>query len=168
MAAESKILEPSLALAALLVLAFAGRTTAAYPGWKYSGSVFVLTTPEGADLPAGASVENFPLLVRLHKDFFDFAQAQADGQDLRFATNTGETLAYQTDEWDAVKGAACIWVRVQKIQGNARQEIKLYWGKADAKSESSGKAVFNESNGYIGVWHMSGPVNDETGHTMRS
>ncbi|MCE9533181.1 MAG: DUF2341 domain-containing protein [Planctomycetes bacterium] len=83
-----------------------GQASADYPGWKHSGSIFILTTPEGADLPASASVEGF---------------------------------------------------------GNARQEIKLHWGKADAMSESDGKAVFNESNGYVSVWHMNGPVKDETG-----
>ena len=49
------------------------------------------------------------------------------------------------------------------IKGNARQEIKLHWGKADAASESSGAAVFNESNGYLSVWHMNDPVKDEVG-----
>src|SRR4051812_13189306 len=58
----------SLALVAVLHLSFAGRSTAAYAGWKHAGSVFVLTTRDGADLPAAASVVNFPLLVRLHKD----------------------------------------------------------------------------------------------------
>lgn len=146
----------------MLVLVLAGRATAGYPGWKHSGSVFVLTTPQGTNLPAGSSVEGFPLLVRLHKDFFDFRQVQVNGQDLRFASNTGEPLAYQIEEWNADKGVASIWVRVPKIQGNSRQEIKLYWGKADAKNESNGKAVFNESNDFVGVLHMSGPVKDET------
>ena len=63
--------------AAVLLLACAGAASAQYPGWKHSGSVYVLTTPEGADLPGTARVENFPLLVRLHGDFFDFSQANA-------------------------------------------------------------------------------------------
>jgi hypothetical protein len=129
--------------------------------------VYVLTTPEGADLPASASVEQFPLLVRLHRDFFDFGQAKRNGDDLRFASSKEEPLAYQIEEWDTGKGVASIWVRVPRIQGNTRQEIKLYWGKADAKSESEGRAVFNESNGYLSVWHMSGPVNDDAG-TLQS
>ncbi|MCX5656479.1 MAG: DUF2341 domain-containing protein, partial [Planctomycetota bacterium] len=37
------------------------------------------------------------------------------------------------------------------------------WGKADAASESSGSAVFNESNGYLSVFHMDDPVKDEVG-----
>ncbi|WP_439622437.1 DUF2341 domain-containing protein [Gemmata sp.] len=150
-------------LAVALLGAVAGPVSADYPGWKHSGSVTVLTTPEGADLPAAAALEGFPLLVRLNKDFFDFSQARANGEDLRFASAKGEPLAYQIEEWDAAKGTASVWVRVPKIQGNARQEIKLHWGRADAESESSGKAVFNETNGYLSVWHMNGPVSDAAG-----
>jgi hypothetical protein len=117
--------------------------------------VFVLSTPDGADLPPSASVENFPLLVRLHKDFFAFAQAKPDGADLRFSSAKGDPLAYQIEEWDAKNGTASVWVRVPKITGNARQELKLHWGKADAKSESDGKTVFNETNGYLRTWSYS-------------
>ncbi|NQT40059.1 MAG: DUF2341 domain-containing protein, partial [Planctomycetes bacterium] len=141
----------------------AGTALAQYPGWQHSGSVYVLTTPDGANLPATASVEGFPLLVRLNRDFFNFSEAKAHGEDIRFATGTGKPLAYQIDQWDAANGQAGIWVRIPKIQGNERQEIKLYWGKADAESESSGPAVFNESNGYLSVWHMNDPVRDEVG-----
>lgn len=153
----------TLLLALALVGALASPAPAQYAGWKHSGSVFVLTTPEGADLPASAAVENFPLLVRLHKDFFDFAQARPDGADVRFSSAKGDPLAYQIEEWDAKAGTASVWVRVPKVVGNARQELKLHWGKPDAKSESDGKAVFNESNGYLSVWHMSGPVTDAAG-----
>ncbi len=136
---------------------------APYLGWKRLGSLYILTTPEGANLPATASEEGFPLLVRLNRDFFNFSQAKANGEDIRFATSTGTPLAYQIDEWDAAAGKASIWVRIPTIKGNARQEIKMYWGKADAASESSGSAVFNESNGYLSVWHMNDPVKDEVG-----
>ncbi|HWE97937.1 MAG TPA: DUF2341 domain-containing protein [Tepidisphaeraceae bacterium] len=139
------------------------RASAAYEGWKHAESVYVLTTPDGADLPASASVKGFPVLVRLHKDFFDFAQAKPNGEDLRVSTPAGEALAYQIDEWDAAKGTAAVWVRVPEIKGDARQEIVLHWGNADAASESSGKAVFNKSNGYVSVWHMGGDGSDEVG-----
>ncbi len=152
-----------LAIAVSSVLVLAGQARADYPGWKHSGSMFILTTPEGANLPASAVVEDFPLLVRLHKDFFDFGQAQANGADLRFSTADGKPLAYQIDEWDAKAGNASIWVRVPKITGNTRQEIKLHWGKADAKSESDGKAVFGKANGFLSVWHMNETVKDEVG-----
>ena len=83
-----------------------------YAGWKHTGSVYVLTTLEGANLPATARVENFPLLVRLNSTFFDFATARSDGSDLRFAARDGSPLPHQIETWDAAKGEAAIWVRV--------------------------------------------------------
>ena len=150
----------TLAFVALLQAA-----SAQYQGWQHSGSFYVLTTPEGANLPATATVENFPLLARLDKDSFDFKQAQATGADLRFAA-AGKPLSYQIDQWDAAGGTAAIWVRVPTIKGNARQKIDMFWGEADAKGESSGKGVFNDSNGYLSVWHMGESVTDEVGSTV--
>ena len=136
---------------------------AQYTGWLQSGAMCILTTPDGANLPAGTSIEGFPVLVRLSKEWFDFSKAKANGDDVRFATSTGEPLAYQIEEWDAAKGTASIWVRVPKIEGNAKQMIRVLWGKASAASESSGRAVFNESNGYLSVWHLGDTVTDEVG-----
>ena len=153
----------SLLAAALLVLASFPSAPAQYPGWPHTGTLTLLTTPDGANLPADASLENFPVLVRLSKDWFDFKQAKANGEDLRFSTSAGAPLAYQIEEWDAARGTASIWVRIPSIRGNARQELRVHWGKADAASESHGKAVFQESNGYLSVWHMSDPVTDEVG-----
>ncbi len=154
-----------LALAALVAPFFAAAQEKPnpYPAWQQSGALTILTTPEGANLPAGAAVEEFPLLVRLHRDWFDFKQAKPGGEDVRFSTPAGAPLAYQVEEWDAAKGEASVWVRVPKIEGNARQMIRVHWGKADAASESNGKAVFNESNGYLSVFHMGDVVTDEAG-----
>ncbi len=147
----------------LAALVTAAQTPPPYSGWTHSGSVYLLTTPEGANLPASASEENFPALLRLHKDYFDFSQTKPAGEDLRFSSADGIPLAYQIEEWDPGSGTAAVWVRIPVIKGNARQEIKLHWGKPDAASESSGKAVFNETNGYLSVWHMGGEGKDEVG-----
>jgi hypothetical protein len=135
---------------------------AQYPGWQHAGPIYLLTTPEGADLPATAAEAGFPVLVRLHRDFFPFQQTQPQGGDLRFSAG-GNALAYQIEEWDAANGTASVWVRLPQLKGNARQAITVHWGKADAASESNGAAVFNESNGYASVWHMTEPVRDEVG-----
>lgn len=139
------------------------KLVAVFNAWLHSGAITILTTPEGAALPAGAAVEGFPLLVRLSGDWFDFKQAKAGGEDVRFSTSAGEALAYEIEEWDAAKGVASMWVRVPRIEGNARQTIRVHWGKADAVSESNGKAVFSESNGYLSVWHLGDVVRDEVG-----
>lgn len=137
--------------------------SAQYADWLHSGSIYVLTTPEGANLPATASEDGFPLLVRLDKEWFNFSQAKAKGDDLRFSTSSGEPLSYQVEEWNAERGTASIWVRLPTVKGNERQEIKLYWGKADATSESNGAAVFNADNGYASVLHMNEALKDELG-----
>ena len=155
---KTKVITTTLAFLGLLHMA-----SAQYPGWKHSGTMYLLTTPEGANLPATSVVEGFPLLVRLSRDGFDFSQAKAHGEDIRFADAAGKPLAYQIEEWDAAAGTASIWLRMPTIKGNAHQAIKMFWGKTDATGESSGAAVFNESNGYLSVFHMADPVKDEVG-----
>ena len=58
----------------IVYFAMLASATAQYQGWQHLGSLCVLTTQEGANLPATASEENFPMLVRLNKDWFDFSQ----------------------------------------------------------------------------------------------
>jgi hypothetical protein len=160
-----------LRLAIALLLAAFGpfdRTDAqtVFAAWKHSGTIHMLTTPEGADLPASVSEDNFPLLVRLHKDFFPFEQAKANGDDLRFADDLGAPLAHQIEEWDPAQGNACVWVRIPSIKGNSRQQIKLFWGNSEARSASDGKSVFNGANGYLSVRHMVDPAKDEVGTAL--
>jgi len=161
MTSRDSIVLSSLLFLCLMRLGMA--EDAPYADWPHSGSLFILTTPEGANLPSTASESGFPLLVRLNKVWFDFKQAKAKGEDIRFSTATNAALAYQVDEWDAANGRASIWVRIPTIKGNDRQEIRLHWGKADAVSESNGKAVFNETNDFLSVCHMNETVADEVG-----
>ena len=131
--------------------------------WQFSGSLFINTTSEGASMPAGALVKHFPLLVRLHQDWFDFSQAQSDGSDVRFFTAQGLPLGFQIEDWNPESGIACIWVRIPQIQGQQVQEIKMRWGNPEAVSQSNGQQVFNQTNGYLSVWHMGATVQDEVG-----
>ena len=136
---------------------------AQYPAWQASGFFYILTTPEGANLPESAKLADFPLLVRLHKDFFNFSKTRPMGEDIRFSSADGKPLKFQIEQWDSTNGFATIWVRVPLIQGNQRQRINIHWGNPNCESESDGKAVFNESNGYAAVMHMSEKMEDATG-----
>jgi hypothetical protein len=158
-----------LAVFGCAVLGFANLprdASAQYADWQQHGNLVLLTTPDGADLPESARLEGFPVLVRLNREWFDFTQANADGSDLRFSVE-GQPLAYQIEQWDSSAGNASIWVRVPVIRGNTRQLLTLHWGRAEAKSESDGKAVFNASNGYAVVMHLGSSegkaVTDEVG-----
>jgi hypothetical protein len=137
----------------------------ATPAWKHAGFITILTDGQGANIPAGSVVQEFPLLVRLDKDFFDFNQAKPNGRDVRFSDGSGRTLAHQIEEWDAAQGIASISVRVPKILGNERKTLKMSWGR-DVPNLSSGARVFSSNNGYLSVWHLGGEVRDEVGTLM--
>ncbi len=134
-----------------------------YKTWQHHGAMIMNTTATGAAMPATAACEKFPLLVRLHKDWFDFSQAKTNGDDIRFVSESGEALPYFIESWDSAAGSAAIWVRIPKITGDTRQALHICWGKSDAASESKNQAVFNLDNGYVGVWHLHGDVNDSVG-----
>ena len=137
-----------------------------FPTWKYTASLFIITTPDGANLAAAASEANFPVLVRLNADFFDFSQARSDGGDIRFATTDGAFLAHEIEQWNPSGGTAAIWLRIPLIQGNTKQEIKMRWGSNDALNTSSGSAVFNADNGFVSVLHLDDALTDSAGSTV--
>ena len=136
-----------------------------YQAWTYSGSLFILTTPDGANIATGSPETDFPLLVRFNSNNFPFAQAASDGGDIRFSTASGASLPYQIEQWDAANSQAAVWVKIPSIAPNARQEIKMYWGKSDAVSESSGASVFNAANGFSSVFHLNETLTDECANT---
>ena len=151
-----------------LVLFFAGfisQASAQYDKWKHSGSMYLVTTSAGADLPSSAVEKNFPLLVRIHQDFFDFSQAKSRGEDIRFSAN-GKPLAYQIEHWNAVGGHAAIWVRIPTIKGNDQQTIRMHWGHDQASSESNGERVFQTTEGFAGVWHLGDTLKDATSNNL--
>jgi hypothetical protein len=142
------MLSRSLPLALLVSTLIAESASAQpYREWQHHGSIWLLTTPEGADLPTGSIVRDFPVLLRLNREFFDFSKAAPEGADLRFSTASGRPLAFQIEQWDPANGRGTVWVRVPEIAGNARQEVQIHWGKAGAAPESNGSAVFSADNG---------------------
>lgn len=151
----------ALTITAGVVAAFAAED---YSLWSGERAYTVNTSPTGADWDG--DVTSFPLLVRLGVDDTVFAQAKAGGVDIRFTKADGTTrLHHEIDHWNSSTETAAIWVLMDAIQGNtAEQFFVMHWGKADAADSSNSAAVFSPSNGYIGVWHMNGTV-DETDRT---
>lgn len=151
---------PGVLLLSTIALALVPLSARAqYDDWAHHGAFVLLTTPQGADLPATARVEDFPVLVRLNRETFDFDQARSDGADIRFSA-AGVPLAYEIERWDASQGQAWIWVRVPLIVGDSRQELALHWGNPDAIAASDGAAVFDASNGFVVVMHLGEEAGD--------
>ena len=149
----------------LLCIGLLPRASAQYEDWNHAGSLYLVTTPEGADLPASALEENFPLLVRLDRDFFDFSQAHPRGEDVRFSSN-GNPLAYQIESWDPAEGNAAVWVRIPRIKGNDQQAITMHWGNAKVSTEGRGERVFSTDEGFAGVWHLGENLEDSTSNNL--
>jgi hypothetical protein len=127
---------------------------AGFPGWKYSKSIKLDTTAAGANVMG--DVANYPIAVVLSAANFDFAQAKAAGEDLRFGKADGTPLPYAIESWDKAGQSAAVWVKVEKVTGNsAADSINMYWGKDDAGDASDSKSVFSVADGFNGVWHLA-------------
>ena len=151
-----------------LINVFAGflaQVSAHYEDWKHSGSMYLVTDSAGADLPASAIEKNFPLLVRLNKEYFDFSQAKPQGEDVRFSSK-GKPLAYQIERWDVKRGEAEIWVRIPSIKGKDQQEIQMHWGNEKVTGESNGEQVFRTTEGFAAVWHLGDTLDDSTSNNL--
>lgn len=136
----------------------------AYFRWNHHRTITLNTSASGADIQG--NVANFPVLIRLDNSNFNFAEAAAGGQDLRFTNVEGKLLPYEIERWDAALHTAEIWVTVDIIRGgNSSQCIVMYWGNPDAPAISSSSAVFATTDGFTGVWHLgeaTSPVKDAT------
>lgn len=135
------------------------------PSWDYARTLVLNTTGTGANI--SGDVVNFPMLVRLNADNFDFNQAQAHGADLRFAKPDNTMLPYEIERWDAARQLAEVWVKMDTVRGNdSTQSIVMYWGNISAAGFSNSLTVFDTTAGFQGVWHLgdaSGdPVHDAT------
>jgi hypothetical protein len=139
-----------------------------YSLWSGSRDYSLNTGASGANV--SATVTGFPVLVRLTSaDSAVFSAAKAGGADIRFTKANGTRLQHQIERWDAVGRAAEIWVRADTIKANtAMQILRMRWGNSAAADSSKGSAVFDTSNGFVGVWHMEGAANvaDATGNAL--
>ncbi len=144
---------------------FLSQALAQYGDWKHVGSMYLVTDSAGADLPASVVLKNFPVLVRLNEDYFNFSEAEPGGKDVRFSSK-GKPLDFQIERWDAERGEADIWVRIPIIRGKDQQAIQMHWGKEKVSSESDGEKVFRTAEGFSAVWHLGDNLEDATSNNL--
>jgi hypothetical protein len=153
----SRSVKSSFAIIMALGFCFVAFGADNYAAWQHNGRINFNTTSSGANV--AGNVINFPVLVRLNGDQIDFSQVKSQGADIRFAKADGTHLKYQIERW--VDGAgtndsAEIWVKMDTVFGNSNaQYINIYWGKSDAADSSSASMVFETSNSFTGVYHIS-------------
>jgi hypothetical protein len=131
-----------------------------YFRWNYSQQIVLNTSESGAAIQG--TVTNFPVLVRLTENNFDFSQARTDGSDIRFKKSDEIPLAYEIERWDVAAKKAELWVFLDTLKGNdANQFITMFWGNTDPPNDDIVRNVFDTSRGFQGVWHMNGLSSDK-------
>jgi hypothetical protein len=124
-----------------------------YAAWPQSRRIYLNTTASGANV--AGNVDDFPVLVRLDKDNFDFASSKSRGRDVRFSDSKGKRLRYEVERWDSAGASAELWVRLDRVNGNSNtQFITMHWGLAGAEDLADSRMVFGVDAGFSGVWHL--------------
>jgi hypothetical protein len=128
---------------------------------KYSLNVYLNTTGSGANVLV--NVLQFPMVIRLTGNNFNFSEASADGSDLRFTKSDGQPLPYEIERWDPAALLAEVWVKVDTVfGGDSSHYITMLWGASTpstgsgtlAAPSSNGPSVFDTTDGWAGVWHL--------------
>ena len=80
------------------------------------------------------NLANFPVLIKLTANNFDFTRTQTDGDDIRFVdANDATPLSYEVESWNATTKEAYVWVKVPQVDGSSTADfIYLYYGNPTA------------------------------------
>jgi hypothetical protein len=125
-----------------------------FKGVLHSSTIYINTTLSGAAIDS--NVYDFPLTVKLTKNNFDFTETRSDGSDLRFTGPDNRSLPFEIEQWDTGLGQAVLWVKVDTIFGNdSSHYITMYWGEPSTTIPLNNTKVFDTTNGFKGVWHLS-------------
>jgi uncharacterized repeat protein (TIGR01451 family) len=126
----------------------AGSTAASVTGgWLYKRSVVI------DQLQVDADLTNFPVRVALTSSNFTFANARADGFDIRFRDTSGNDLVFEREVHNTAGSTAVYWVRVPTVSGTVNTTFHLLYGNTAAADAANTTGGVWDSN-YLAVWHM--------------
>lgn len=125
--------------------------------WQFRKELSFDLSAAGANIPA--SPANVPVLVRLSlANFAFFADAKADGSDLRFMAGDDRTpLKFHIERFDAQSQMAFVWVLVPRLTGGAATDkIYLYYGNESATAASDAAGSYDANQAL--VYHFGAPA----------
>ncbi|MDR6674365.1 DUF2341 domain-containing protein [Xanthomonas sp. 1678] len=140
--------------AALLLSALPASAATWWDGkWNYRAKLTLDTTSTGAALsqPSGRA----QVLVRLHSGNFNFADAKADGSDVRFVAGDDRTpLKYHFEKYDGlVDQVALAWVDLPELPANASTPLYVYFGNPEASGGGDAKGSYDADT--VAVYHFA-------------
>ena len=129
------------AIGTMLSLGAPARLTAPKPerqsvgAWRYQRTITIENR--------GDEASDAVIPVEITGAAFNYADANAEGTDIRFATEglTGDGLPYWIEQWNE-QGVSRIWVKVPMLSGQGKTTIHLYYGNPDAPAVSNGDKTF--------------------------
>jgi hypothetical protein len=127
--------------------------TPAQAWWNSAWSARSTLTIANGTIPA--DVDDLAVLVALDASRIDYANADANGDDLRFVDSDDVTgLPYEIEEWNPA-GTSYVWVQVPRIEGTGTPDsIYLYWGNPAAVATSDAATTWGDGS-FVAVHHFS-------------
>lgn len=128
--------------------------------WSHRRRLRFDNTAQAEDL------QNFTVLVVLHRGDLGAAPLAPQGTDLRFVDDDGATLLpHHIERWDPT-GDSSVWVRVPRIDGGSGDDhVWLYYGNPQARDVADPSGSYDDAT--VGVWHleedMGAPIDSATG-----
>ena len=110
--------------------------------WAHRQSMHVNNTK------VNSALGSYQVNVRLNAGNFTFADAQANGEDLRFILPDGTVLPHWIEYYNSGTQQASIWVGLTNIPANTEQMMFLYYGNGAATTTSNGYNVFPYFDGF--------------------
>jgi biopolymer transport protein ExbB len=101
------------------------------------------------------SLNDVPVLIRLHTGNFSFSGAKEDGSDIRFVSGDDKSpLKYHIEKFDPTEEIALIWVKVPRITAGSDQDsIWMYYGNASAPDGQDAGGTYDLN--HVAVYHMA-------------
>ena len=130
------------------------RALALFPQYGRAMSLTLDNTGQTEDLV------DFPLLVTLTPERFQYAAAAPGGSDLRFVSADGNTtLPHEIEQWNE-GGTSCVWVQVPRVPGGGTLEIELLYNGPEGGVPEAPAELWKD---YELVYHLHGyPVSDSS------
>jgi len=151
-----------------LKFTFANQTEYAYnnPGWTVDGLDYTTRRKLTIDHDLiDAALTDLPVLVKLTDARFDWTHSNADGFDIRFTEDDGETLLkYERERHDGADYAE-YWVKIGSVSADTDTDFYMYYRTTDTADGADPTNVWDAN--YKAVYHMddltTSTIDDSTG-----
>lgn len=122
------------------------------PDWAYRKAITV--DAAAIAVPPGESAKPVVVLVRLHEGVLPFADANADGSDIRFVAEDDKTLLpSHIEKFDAVFNLGFAWVALPELKGGTPVKLWMYYGNANASALPEPRETYTPDD--LLIYHFS-------------